>query len=258
MFISGFGLLSSYSCGRFKLATRLKRTILPFWFVMLVALPVISHWRDFSCTEILLNASLLSTSINGSWWFMQTYVVFVIAVPLLARSLRLPIVWIPLFVVSLICFQYIGTCIRPFSDGLHYLFHYFPVFYSGMIACKLRLFDRLMALRLPVKLLITVALLAPRWFFGASVWNIGVIIVLIMLMAVVNQKLNAKVRTIYVFLGSLAIYMWLIHQFFIDYSPHMSVPIVDLLWMYMQTLLSAYVVCKLFGMVNKGIRKLKR
>lgn len=258
MFISGFGLMASYMSGRFRLATRLKRTIFPFWFVMLVALPIVAHWRDLSGTEVLMNAALLSKSINGSWWFMQTYLIFVAAVPLFARSLRRPFVWIPLLAVSLISFQPIGTWIRPYSDDIHYIFHYFPVFFSGMIACKYRLFDRLAGLRLPVMILMTVALFAVRLLLDASVWNIGIIVSLLMWMTVVNTKLNVKARATFTFLGGLAIYMWLIHQFFIDYSIHFDTPIADLLWMYLQTLLAAYIVSKLYGLANKLISKLKR
>ena len=92
-------------------------------------------WRQIAC--------LLTSKMNGSWWFMQTYVIFVICFSLFAKSLHYKMVWIPLLIVSVLCFQPIATDIRKYSDAVHYVLHYFPLFYSGMIARKISLFDLL-------------------------------------------------------------------------------------------------------------------
>ena len=34
------------------------------------------------------------SKMNGSWWFMQTYVIFVICFPIFAKSLHYKMVWI--------------------------------------------------------------------------------------------------------------------------------------------------------------------
>ena len=56
------------------------------------------------------------SKMNGSWWFMQTYVIFVICFPIFAKSLHYKMVCIPLLIASVLCFQPIATDIRKYSD----------------------------------------------------------------------------------------------------------------------------------------------
>ena len=194
------------------------------------------------------------SKMNGSWWFMQTYVIFVICFPIFAKSLHYKMVCIPLLIVSVLCFQPIATDIRKYSDAVHYVLHYFPLFYSGMIARKLSLFDLLVEKRWWFKLLLIVVLVVARFATGWNILNIGLIVAMIMILVDVQEYITERVLKVLNFLGKMSMNMWLIHMFFIAYGYHLTNPITDLVWIYLESLVAAYVVWKLYNRLCGCIR----
>jgi lysylphosphatidylglycerol synthetase-like protein (DUF2156 family) len=145
---------------------------------------------------------------------MQTYVIFVICFPLFAKSFHYKMFWIPLLVVSVLCFQSIATDIRKYSDAVHYVLHYFPLFYSGMIVRKLSLFDLLVEKQWWLKLLLIVVLVVARFVTGWNILNIGLIIAMIMILVDVQEYITERVLKVFNFLGKMSMNMWLIYMFF--------------------------------------------
>lgn len=145
---------------------------------------------------------------------MQTYVIFVICFPLFAKSFHYKMFWIPLLVVSVLCFQSIATDIIKYSDAVHYVLHYFPLFYSGMIVRKLSLFDLLVEKQWWLKLLLIVVLVVARFVTGWNILNIGLIIAMIMILVDVQEYITERVLKVFNFLGKMSMNMWLIYMFF--------------------------------------------
>lgn len=192
--------------------------------------------------------------MNGSWWFMQTYVIFVICFPLFAKSLHNTKVWIPLFVVSIFCFQPIANEIRQYTEDGHYLLYYFPLLYSGMVARKLSLFDFLEKKQLWFRLLLTVLLVCARFGTGWNILNIGLIVSLIMILVDIQCYLSENVRSIFDFLGKMSMNMWLVHMFFITYGIHLGNVFADLVWIYIESLFAAYVLYILYDRLCRQLR----
>lgn len=250
MFISGYGLMTTYCKGTFKLRNRLEKTLLPFWFIIVLSIPLLLYVDSFSLTEILENAFLVSHSINGAWWFMQTYVFFVLLFPLPVKTFQNKAVYIPLLIVAFVMFQPLAVWVRPQSESLHYAFHYFPLLYAGMFVKKMDLFDKLQALSIPLKICVTIVLIGLRFILGWSILNVGLIIVIVLWIMQMQDMLNDKQKTTFNFLGKMSMNMWLIHVFFILYGLHFNNPFVDLLWLYVESLMAAYIVSLAYNKIS--------
>ena len=141
-----------------------------------------------------------------------------------------------------------------YSDAVHYVLHYFPLFYSGMIARKLSLFDLLVKKRWWFKLLLIVVLVVARFATGWNILNIVLIIAMIMIIVDVQEYITVRVLKVLNFLGKMSMNMWLIHMFFIAYGSNLTNPITDLVWIYLESLVAAYVVWKLYNRLCGCIR----
>ena len=249
MFLSGYGLMSSTISGgrNYSIINRLKKVMLPFWLIVLIVAPFLLANEKVSWVDVMTDSFLLTSNMNGSWWFMQTYVIFVVCFPLFKRSLIYNKVWISLFGVSILCFQPIATEIRPYSDAVHYLFHYFPLFYSGVIARKLSLFDKLVGMKFVFRWLLVIGMVIARFATGWNILNIGLIISMIMILMDIQDYLSQSTKTVFNFLGRMSMNMWLIHMFFIAYSFHLSNPFFDLGWVYVESLVAAYLIWWLYN-----------
>lgn len=260
MFLSGYGMMSSaIRGGNMSVIKRLKKVLFPFWLVVLLVAPYLLIRGTVSWTDVVSDSLLLTRNMNGSWWFMQTYVIFVICFPLFAKSLYHAKVWIPLFIASILCFQPVANEIRQYSEDGHYLLFYFPLLYSGMVARKLALFDMLAKKRLWFRLLLIVLLVCVRFGTGWHILNIGLIVSMIMLLVDIQCYLSVKVKNIFYFLGKMSMNMWLIHVFFISYGFHLGDVFIDLAWVYLETLVAAYIlyfIKKWVSLRMKYIRKL--
>lgn len=122
------------------------------------------------------------------------------------------------------------------------MLHYFPLLYSGMIARKFFLFDFLAEQRVWCRLFLVVALLVARFVLGWNILNIGLIIVIIMFLIDIPGYLSDKVKRGFDFLGKMSMNMWLIHLFFVNYGFHFRNPFADLAWIYLESLVAAYII----------------
>lgn len=257
MFLSGYGMMASTITGgggTYSIAKRLKKVLLPFWLIVALVSPYLLIQGFVSWTDVITDSLLLTRIMNGSWWFMQTYVIFVICFPLFAKSLHNTRVWIPLFVVSILCFQPLANEIRQYSEDGHYLLYYFPLLYSGMVARKLSLFDFLEKKQLWFRLLLIVLLVCARFGTGWNILNIGLIVSLIMILVDIQCYLSENVKSIFDFFGKMSMNMWLVHMFFITYGFHLGNVFADLVWIYIESLFAAYVLYILYDRLCRQLR----
>lgn len=252
MFISGYGLMASYTKGTFRLGDRLRKTILPFWFILFISICFLSFMRTVSPWEIVDNALLLSSSLNGDWWFMQTYVVYILLFPLFGHSVQQKWVWIPLYITSLIAFQPIAFWIRPYNGEIHYALHYFPILYSGMIFQHFKIFERLMERPYCVRWCLVLVAVFIRFSTGWAVLNIVLIASLGVMLIDINNIISMPSK-VFNFLGVMSMNMWLLHHFVINYGLPFWHPISDLAILYAETLFIAYILYKMYQCIMNKI-----
>ena len=212
MFVAGYGLMSTFENGKFKLIYRLKKVLFPFWFLMLVCIPFLFIWHDYTLSDILSNATLLSCSINGSWWFMQTYVIFVCLFTLFAILVKKRKAYsLLLLALSIICFQQLGSWVRPYSESIHYILHYFPLLYVGILSQHYKIFDRLQKYSILQKIGISLLLILPRLITGYSITNIGLIVFMILWLIEFQSYIPKTINKSVDFLAVVSMNMWLVH-----------------------------------------------
>ena len=209
LLVSGYGLMASYCAAGnvFHIWRRLKKVLLPFWLIVILVVPFLLIIHEVKWFQVVTDAMLLTRNMNGNWWFMQTYVIYVICFPLFAKSLQYNKVWIPLLIVSVVCFQPLAKFLRCYSEAGHYVLHYFPLLYSGVIACKFSLFDFLAAQRVWYRLLLVVGLVVARFVLGWNILNIGLIIAMIMFLIDIQGYLSDKVKRGFDFFGKMSMNM---------------------------------------------------
>jgi len=151
-------------------------------------------------------------------------------------------VWIPLLIISVVCFQPLAMFLRYYSEAVHYVLYYFPLFYLGMIARKFSLFDFLAAQRVWYRLLLVVGLVVARFALGWNILNGGLIIAMIMFLIDIQGYLSDRVKRGFDFLVKMSMNMWLIHLFFIVFGFHFRNPFADLAWIYLESLVAAYII----------------
>lgn len=248
LFVSGYGLMASYCAAGnvFHICRRLKKVLLPFWLIVILVAPFLLVIHEVKWYQVVTDALLLTRNMNRHWWFMQTYMIYVVCFPLFAKSLKYQMVWIPLLMVSVVCFQPLAKFVRYYSEAGHHVLHYFPLLYSGMIACNFSLFDFLAKQRLCCRLLLVVALVVARFATGWNILNIGLIVAMVMFLIDIQGFLSDRVKRGFDFLGKMSMNMWLIHLFFIVYGFHFRNAFVDLVWIYLVSLVAACVIWRVY------------
>lgn len=220
MFIGGYAYLLSKEKSLLKrvwhiykkfLVTFLIVTIILFLFKKLYVTP----------QEYIQNALCISWEINGSWWFISTYILCVIAFYIL-RPYKIQNIYIHLFI-----FMFCIVVLQPFSEylrtsqslnpilknQLHYFFYYVGFFYLGMMFFQFNLFGRIKKTKIRTFVLLLLSLLilfAIRIVFKFNGVNFLVVPIFISLMCYLPSKEVALK-----FLGKYSMPMWLVHMFFI-------------------------------------------
>lgn len=97
------------------------------------------------------------------------------------------------------------------------------------------------------KLFLVVGLVIVRFATGWNILNIGLIVAMIIILVDVQEYISERVLKVFNFLGKMSMNMWLIHMFFITYGYHLTNPFIDLVWIYLESLVVAYVIWKLYN-----------
>lgn len=93
---------------------------------------------------------------------------------------------------------------------------------------------------------------------GLHILNIGIIMMMIVCLIDIQPYMSERAKKLFTFLGVMSMNMWLIHQFFIDYSWHCTNPFLDFAILYTISLLLAWMLTvayrKLEGMVSHYVK----
>lgn len=203
--------------------------------------------------DVVTDALLITHKMNGSWWFLQTYVIFVVCFSWEKKTFESGWIWIPLLVVSLLVFQPLAALVRPHSECIHYILHHFPLFYAGMVAYRFSVFDRLDNRRWWEKMMLFVVVFVLRLVTGLHILNIGIIMLMIVGLMDIQPYISEKLKRVFAFLGVMSMNMWLIHQFFIDYSWHCSNPLLDLAQLYVVSLVVSWLLTVVYRKLEGAV-----
>lgn len=252
LFLSGYGLMASTEIrgGQFSIVNRLKKILPPFWLIVVLAAPYLLSIGAVGIGDVLTDALLITHKMNGAWWFLQTYVIFVVCFPWIRKTLSSCIVWIPLLVVSLVAMQPLAAWVRPHSECIHYILHHFPLFYAGVVAYRFSVVQWIDSRHWLLKGALTVAVVGLRFATGLHIMNIGIMMMMIVWLMVIQTYIPERAKKVLAFLGAMSMNMWLTHQFFIDYGWHSTNPFLDLAALYALDLAVAWVLTIVYNKAN--------
>lgn len=221
---------------------------------MILAAPYLLVMGYVGIDDVVTDALLITHQLNGSWWFMQTYVIFVVSFPMFRKSLDARWCWMILLLGALTFFQPLAVFLRPYNENVHYIFFYFPLFYSGMVVQRFSVIEKVDGKHWWVKVALWVAVLGMRFVLGLHIMNVGIIMMMVVLLMDLQTFLTDRIKKLFGFLGLMSMNMWLVHQFFIDYGWHSSNPFLDLGVLYLESLGISFVLAKVYerivGLVN--------
>ena len=97
-----------------------------------------------------------------------------------------------------------------------------------------------------VQIALGVALVVARFATGWNILNIGLIVAMVMFLIDIQGFLSDRVKRGFDFLGKMSMNMWLIHLFFIVYGFQFRNAFVDLVWIYLVSLVAACVIWRVY------------
>lgn len=254
LFLSGYGLMASSEIrGGYRAVGRLRKILPPFWLIVLLAAPYMLNVGAVGMDDVVTDALLITCKMNGVWWFLQTYVIFVVCFSWEKKTFESSWIWIPLLVVSLLFFQPLAALVRPHSECFHRILHHFPLFYAGMAAYRFSMFDWLDNRRWWEKMMLFVVVFASRLVTGLHILNIGIIMLMIVGLMDIQPYISEKLKSVLAFLGVMSMNMWLIHQFFIDYGWHCSNPFLDLAQLYAISLVVSWLLTVVYRKLEGAV-----
>lgn len=201
-FVSGYGLYQTYKKKSSRegdghwIIRRYLKGFLPFWFIYVLAYiacmlidgrPKAIYFKDNLYTGIFyvlfdflgLATVFQSPMLNGSWWYMSAYFLFIVLFPLLYRAIEK---YGSLFLVLL---ALAFPRLVQFEPGSTDLYSFIPSIVLGMVFNKEQLFEKISAatenkkVKLPVIVVLTglsfflykVSVLMQDKRFHVLIWN---------------------------------------------------------------------------------------
>lgn len=226
-FISGYGLYLSISHGDnyVNIFRKIKNVIFHFWRTVLPILIVffIIGIIPFKTSEFLKNMLCIDNSYNGAWWYLQTYLLYLIISPIIFYLIKNKISVILLCLLSMTLFRYIAYYFLGNIMCIHYFFYYFPFLVLGFVFSKYNLLEKMSFrnrkfLSLLFYSFITIICLIVRLITGYSEL-LFILIPSFILMFIQKPMPNSIFVKLLIFIGKYSMGIWLLHAFFIKQIP---------------------------------------
>jgi surface polysaccharide O-acyltransferase-like enzyme len=266
LFISGYGLFTSFAEGKKKTWTRilslwLNYTIILFVFVAIGHFVLPNKYPD-SLSTFLLNLSSWSMSYNAEWWFLFPYFVLVLCSRLIFKVILKYNSWFIFSIFISIGFAYVAIT-HLFENWLNiHLWANRPLvtlfctmsFATGALFAKENIFNKIRSY-LPstyfITILIAVVIMAmfiPREFLtflpnSFTRFGFGILFII----SFVMLKRPVIIDNFFLFLGAHSTNIWLVHTFFCKYLFRNFIysfkyPVVIFVVLLLCSLLSSYAI----------------
>ncbi|EJP92462.1 acyltransferase family protein [Bacillus cereus] len=284
-FVSGYGLyVIFYKEQRLSVSRnciRILKLLVNYWIVLVLFIIVgflagKSEIFSGGIIKFLLNVFVLSSSYNGAWWFLQTYIILVFSAPLLTKlvrkynSLSLLLIFGIIYLVSYIqriknvldvgnhtilgmsvnAVVLVGTSLLPFIIG--------TIFAKEKIYSKLynKFYD------MPYKNILCaigiIMLIVLHAFYESMIIAPFTAIAFISFFILMNK--SSVIQHIFAFFGDHSTNIWLTHMFFymsifpeLIFAPRY--PIIIFIWLITLCIASSYVINCIYKPVVRMIDK---
>lgn len=296
-FLGGYGI---YICSKergFTILSRIKKLFISYWKVFLIFIPIgfiffnnqelfstsmYPRFNVFSIKEVFTNFLGMSSSLNGEWWFFQSYIWIVICFPLFKKVFEKFSTITNIFIV--IIFSIFITNVFPALGNVpelgilnnNFLYRtfltptiYVSSFLMGIVFSKDNLLVKLSKIindTIKLNFVYDILGIIIIIFLRQSVIGscLDIIYVPIFIILILDTLKNLKyIRKGLEFLGKQSTNMWLIHSFFCYYYFFVSEivicsksPLLSLLILVAVSLISGIIVdyfWKFFGKLFKKI-----
>lgn len=263
LFVSGYGL---YYCYKEKVEYKsiLKRALnilKIYWIIMILFLiiGIMIGKREFNFIEFVQNVLTISSSYNGEWWFLNTYIILLILFPFIKKFVDKVSAKNILFIsIGILGMEIVAGKLLSYNTISSILILKLLLnaissqssFILGCIFCKLNIFGYI-SYRFKnsifensiIQILVMFLCIALR---GKSyIVDFIMIPIFIYSISICIEKL--KLDNIFKFLGEHSTNIWLTHSFFcyhyfqkLTFMPKLSLLII--LWLIMLSLISSFVV----------------
>lgn len=228
-FMVGYGYAYSKNKDLRYSFLHIKRLLIPFWTILLMALPIIVLRGDFNLKTLLLNLIGVNSVYNYFSWFVAFYIYAMIIMPLVSRIIdKRMYVGTSLF----ICIAYVlEVAIHQFipnyteNDWLQRLFDCFymtPIMLIGYLFARKNFFTSIRIpdkwYMLPVAMLLIALIFVARYYKGSILgFNLDFIYapIFILSILIIFRMYNLHyVSCIMQLLGKYSVCMWFIHALF--------------------------------------------
>lgn len=230
-FISGYGLYLSFSHNNkySNILKKIKNILFHFWRTVIPILIIffIIGIIPFKTIDFLLNMLCLENSYNGAWWYLQTYLLYLIISPIVFQSINNKLTAIILCVLSMTLFRYLAYLFLGNTMWIHYFLYYFPFFILGAVFSKYNLLEKLSSknkssLSLLSYLSIVFICLAIRIKTGYSE-TLFILVPCFILTFIQKPIPNSALTRFLTLIGKYSMGIWLLHSFFIKQIPLQSI-----------------------------------
>lgn len=292
IFLSGYATYKTFIYKNRK-SDFVNRKILKFYkiylivFAIFVPMGMILGKLKFSMYEFINNVFLLESSYNWEWWFARPFVAVMFFFPLIVRFFKdtdkdKQKNIISIDIIKTVISAVIITTMLPQILDLAFFEHFretkyytilketlsiLPSFFSGYIFAKYDLFKRYNSLftnnfvKIIVSLFAVVAVFDLRFKTGVDM-NYDYIYAPIFIISCVNIVNEIKyIKNIFISIGKLSTYMWLMHSFFCyyyfqSYIYRVHNPIIIVCWLTLITYIVSLVIDRSVKFIQNSIKKI--
>lgn len=299
LFLGGYGIYIEFNHKPYDIVKKIKSLYLAYWRVFVIFVPisflfftsqpvyceeeiVYARFASFSENELVRNFFGLSSSFNGEWWFLKSYVIAVCSFPLIRAIVERFSARINIFLV-IVGGLLVGYVLPNLDDieilaGLRWsylysqilcqIFPYVMCFWMGVVCAKDALLYRLAAslksnrfISLPVDVMLLFLVTYLREIeIGAE---LDFLYVPVLIVAAADLLSRAKIiRTVFLRLGKESTNMWLTHSYFCYYfypmakliaAPRWAVP--SLLLLIALSYAAAVCLTAFWGWIERTVSK---
>lgn len=281
-FISGYGLFLALNKTRASNVksniNRVLKLLTNFWIVLLMFVVIGSIVGDEypgSVGEFLLNFSLLSSSYNSAWWFLQTYVILVAFSPILMKLIKK---YKTSYLFLFIGFVYLISYIQRIKVAVHFESEILSSLVNSIVLVGTSLFPFVMGSIFAKEKIITIL---SNKFVSVKYKNlIGLTLILILVLghslyeSMIVAPFTAiaficiftlmdkgvRVKRVLSYLGDHSTNIWLTHMFFymilfpkLTFAPYY--PVLIFIWLLLLCLIFSHIINLIYKPLIKLVFK---
>ncbi|MCQ6278882.1 acyltransferase [Bacillus sp. EB600] len=271
-FASGYGLFLSIKNAQGEIlkknVKRILKLLINYWIILVLFVSLGFFVGDTqvypgSLTKFLLNFFVISSSYNGAWWFMQTYIILVILSPVLTKIINKYNSYFIIFISGIIyLFAYIQRIKHTINFGdnsvISMIINSIVLvgtsqlpYIVGSIFAKERIYSKIfnafsrLTLKNYICLAIILLLLLFHSFYESMIIAPITGITFICVFILIDKKV--LINKIFKFFGDHSTNIWLTHMFFyLTIFPKMTFepyfPILIFCWLLIMCLISSFII----------------